>query len=110
MCQTARPAGQQRQARRDYRMGRGVQPQPLCQHDPQRHAGLCIVGQVTLRRAVDHRVEIDQPAQHFAGDGACQGAVGEGMDALGGCALGKVQGFAPAQHGIEHPHGSAAGG
>ncbi len=105
-----RSAGEQRQARGDDRVRRGVEPQPLGQHHAQHRARLGVVRQALLRGAVDQRVEIDQPAQDFAGDGPGQRAVGVIAHVPGRRAQRLVERLAAAQHGVEHFERGAARG
>ena len=108
MRQPARTARQQRQAGRDHGVGRGFQPQPLCQHHAQHRADLGILGQPLLRRAVDQAIEIGQPAQGLVGDGAGETLVGHAAHLTQCRPFGLFQRFAPPQHGVEHLQGRAA--
>ena len=47
-------------------MGRGIEPPPTRQHQPQDRARLGIGGKDLAGRAVDQAVQIGQPAQHFS--------------------------------------------
>ena len=109
MRQPALPPGEQVEPGCQHRVRRGVQPQPLRQHHPQDHARLGIMRQRLLGRAVDQRVEIDQPAQDFAGNGPRQRLVLELADVAGRAVEGDVERFALAKHCIEQAQRSAAG-
>ena len=109
MDQTLRPAIDQRQHRRDRRMGRCAERQRLHQRDPEREARLGVVGQALAGLRVDQRVEIGQPPQRLGRDRMCQAAVGT-MYRARRCRQRRLQCLAPAQHRIEQPQRRAARG
>ena len=80
------------------------------EHHPQHHAHLGVGGQIVFGGAVDQRVEIDQPAQHFAGDGAGERPVLEAANVAGRGAEGDIERLAAPQHGIEQAQRGAARG
>ena len=110
MRQPPRAAGKQRQAGRDHRVRRGLEPQPLRQHQPQHRARLGVVGDTLARRAVDQRVEIGEPAQRLVDDRERQCTVGGAVDTAQRSALGLFERLAAPQHRVQQFERRAAGG
>jgi hypothetical protein len=71
----AGPAVHQREHGGDGGVGRRAERQRLDEGDPQREAGFRIVGKRLPGRAVDQRIDIEQPPKSFRSDGMGEAAI-----------------------------------
>ena len=106
----ARATVDQRQHGRNRRVRRGAERQRLHQRDAQRKARLGIIGQSSLGRRIDQRVEIGQPSQHLRRDRVGQRSVIGAVDPSGRAADRGFERQALAENRVEHPERSAACG
>ena len=110
MRQPPWPACQHGQTGRHHSMRRGFQTQDLHQHDRQHRPHLGVISKWLARRAVDQRIEIDPPAQHFARDRACQCSVGFAPHARQSSTGCLIECFPSAQHRVDKVERRAARG